>query len=315
LKKLPLILLTLLVLAAGITVGCGNNSAPTFTKMPFASDRTVSPTTPLFLMNLDGSSVTPVAASLTNIYSPSISADFKTVAFTSSGNIWVSSADGATQTQLTSDGNTYYAKLSPDGKKIVYGLWNNSNYEFWVMSADGTGNLNLTSTMPDGMLGCYSGSFSADSSKIAFACYGNSTYGLYLVKPDGTGTATVTTQSGFVDVPMFTPNGKQILFATWPGPTAKRRPGFNQAHSAAHSHAAPSSLSGQGIASINLDGSNATLLVTNAYEAEILNSTLYYTFYSSDLGLYQIYKSNLDGTNAASISDGTADDYLYLSSD
>lgn len=325
-KKQHITLLILLALATAITVGCGDSrSIPTFSKLPFESDRTVDPSTELFVMNLDGSSVTPVPFDLGGIYSPSISADFKTVAFTSAGEVWVSNADGSSQTQLTSNSDsdfwTYFAKISPDGKKIVFGLWDGSTYTFWIMNVDGTGKTNLTATLPDGMSGCYSGSFSADSLQIAFACYGDSTDGLYLINPDGTHMSTVTTQSAFLDTPMFSPDGKQILFVSFGFvPGASHRPSFNSArtHSFArsHGHITPGGVNPQqGVVSVNLDGSNATLVVPGCYEAEILNSTLYYTLYDSDLGLSQIWKANLDGTGAVSVSDGTADDWIALSSD
>ena len=65
------------------TVGCGSDKpissdAPTYTKLAFFSNRTVSPATNLFLMNLDGSGVTPVPFN-SGIYSPSSSADLTTI--------------------------------------------------------------------------------------------------------------------------------------------------------------------------------------------------------------------------------------------
>jgi Tol biopolymer transport system component len=325
LKKVQLTLLVLLTVAAALTVGCGDsNSIPTYSKLPFSSDRVANPATPLFIMNLDGSAVTPVTFTLPDsMYSPSISADFKTVAFTSGGEVWVSNADGTSQTQLTDNATsgsyTYFAKISPDGKKIVFGLWDTTTttYHFWIMNSDGSGKLNLNATLPDAMTVCYSGSFSADSKQVAFACEGNTSSGIYLTNVDGTHQSTVTTvDNTFLDTPMFSPDGKQILYVSFNfGPAAARKHSFHIAHPVAHRQAAPGLPPNQGIFSINLDGSNATLVVPNCFEAEILNSTLFYTTFNSDLELSQISKSNLDGTGAVSISDGTADDWLALSSD
>jgi Tol biopolymer transport system component len=326
LKKVQLTLLVLLTVAAALTVGCGNsNSIPTYSKLPFSSDRVANPTTPLFIMNLDGSAVTPVTFTLPNgMYSPSISADFKTVAFTSAGEVWVSNSDGTSQTQLTDNTSssfyTYFAKISPDGKKIVFGLWDTTTYHFWIMNSDGSGKLDLNTTLPEGMTECYSGSFSADSKQVAFACEGSTSSGLYLTNIDGTHQSTVTTASnGFLDTPMFSPDGKQILYVNinFCACAADRKPHFHNAHPLrAHRNAAPGSLPpSEGVYSVNVDGSSATLIVPNSFEAEILNSTLFYTTFNSDLDLSQISKSNLDGTGAVSISDGTADDWLALSSD
>jgi Tol biopolymer transport system component len=314
LKKQSLTLLAMLIAAAAITVGCGDShSVPTFKQVAFLSNRTSDPVTSLFRMNLDGSSISPVPFSSSNVWSPSISADFKTVVFISGGDIWVSNADGSTQTQVTTDTDVYSAKVSPDGKKIVYGLYDGSEYQLWTMNVDGTGSLNLTSTMPAGMVGCYTGSFSADSMKIAFACYGSSTYGLFYTKADGTNT--VITQSAFIQTPMFSPDGKQILFITFGDIGSNYRPHFSRVHSFVRRHTSSPDPVNQGIASINIDGTNGTIIVPNTYELELLNSTLYYTFYSSDLSRDQIYKSNLDGSGAVSISDGTADDYLGVGGD
>ena len=318
-KKQQFTLLILLCVAASLTVGCGDShSVPTFNKLAFISERTVSPATPLFVMNLDGSSVTPIPFSTTSVGFPSVSADLKTVAFLSwnDDNVWVSNADGSTQTSLTTDGESYAPRISPNGKKIVYSHNDGTQWGIWIMNADGSGTLNLTSVLPTGMTDCYVASFSADSSLIVFTCYSNNSQstGLYTVKADGTNTTTVATQSGYFDTPAFTPDGKQILFINYPGASAQSRHGFKRGH-IPHRRAAAPTVSTQGLSSINLDGSNQTLLVANVYEAQILNSTLYYTLYDTTLSLDQIYKANLDGSGSVSLSDGTAYDYLGLSSD
>jgi hypothetical protein len=330
LKKAQLTLLVLLTVAAAITVGCGDShSIPTFSKLPFVSDRTVSPATPLFLMNLDGSAVTPVSYNLDGVYSPSISADFKTVAFLSSGEVWVSNSDGTSQTQLTDnasvDGYSIAAKLSPDGKKIVSGTWDgDTTYNLWIMNSDGSGQVNLTATKPAGMDGCYAGSFSADSKRIVFACYSNAdnTYGLFLINPDGSSLATVSVQSAFFDTPIFSPDGQHVLYMYYPflPGVAAHKPAFRKGPQMVHQLARKGpqpegTLPSQGLYSSSLDGSNATLVVSNTYEAEILNSTIYFTQFNPDLDLSQIFKANLDGTGAVAVSDGTADDWLDLSVD
>jgi Tol biopolymer transport system component len=322
LKKSQITLLILLVVAAAMTVGCGSSSVPTFKQMSFLSNRSVTPATPLFVMNLDGSGVTPVALTSDGAYSPSNSANLKSIVFASSGNVWISDASGTNQKQLTTyDDNTQWAfeaRISPNGKTIAYAMYdsNASLYTLWVINPDGTGAVNLTATLPTGMTGCYNGSFSADSSKIVYSCYGPSSYGLYLVKADGTGSVTtVTTQTFFMDTPAFSPDGKQIFFVQFSGPSAQRVPRLKRARFS-RSNAAPV-ISTSGIASIDLDGSNLNVLVSanSLYEVEVLNSTLYYTAYDSTVDTYQIYKANLDGTGSVKVSDGTAEDYLGLSAD
>jgi Tol biopolymer transport system component len=335
LKKRQGALLSLLALAAAITVGCGDSSNPFFTKLPFSSDRLAVPSTPLFIMNLDGSHVAPVPYTLGSFYSPSISADLKTVAFVSSHNVWVTNVEGTVQTQLTTntdDANdngsfVFYARISPNGKKILYSFWDGVNgiNGVWIINADGTGKVNLTATLPTGMIGCYTGSFSADSSKITFNCFGQNGYSVFAANADGSHVSTVVpeTASGFLDSPMFSPDGKKILFLGFnftPGGASKanvapHKPSLAAMRSGVHSEVAPGIAGTQGVFSVNLDGTGDVLVVPNAFEAEILNSTLYYAINDSDLGLNQIWKANPDGSAAASVSDGTANDRLDLTVD
>jgi len=320
LKKAPLTLLALLIVAAAITVGCGSSHVPTFSKLAFSSDREVSPATELFSMGLDGSAVTPVPFSTTDVWSPSVSADFTKYAFTSDLNIWIGNFDGSSQTQLTTDGETVSARISPDGTKIVYGNYNETTnvYNVWVMNVDGTGAVNLTTTLPAGMIdGCYAGNFSNDSKKVVIACYSEGTSGLYYVKADVTGaTTTVLTSTGFFDTPSFTPNGKQIVFAQYTEVSAnacnaRLRKGKPASHQTVRTHGC--SAPNYGLSSVNIDGSNLLTIVPSSNEAVILNSTLYYTLFdgSSDPS-NQIYSSGLDRTNPVKLSDGTANDYLRL---
>ena len=56
-------------------------------------------------------------------------------------------------------------------------------------------------------------------------------------------------------------------------------------------------------------------MVTGGFEAEVLNSTLFYTVYDSTLENDRIYTSNLDGSNAAALTDGTSNDALGTATD
>ena len=294
--------------------------------MPLWSSRNQATSgTPLFTIALSGSSLTPVSTGTTDVWGLSVTADFKTVVYVSNGEVWAVSPAGGTPTQLTQNNannawsNT--ARVSPNGQKIVYPVFSNSTDDanIWIMNVDGSGSTNLTSTLPTGMESCNVASFSADSSQIVFACNGNSGFGIYTMKIGGTQTATVLTQSSELDAPFFAPNGKQILFTTWGAP------GVALAHKISLTvfrgkgpHASPDGIpeppSNSGIASVNLDGSSPILVLpatTNLIlDSEVLNSNLYYTAFDSTNDLWQIFKANLDGSGAASISDGTANDEL-----
>ncbi len=283
-------LLVLLSLATVFTTACGDSSAPQFTQIAFFSDRVVSPATQIFTAKPDGTVVTPVPSTATSIYYPSISRDAKTIAFFSQNDAWVQKADGTgvlnLTTTTTSNSEINFVGLSPDGKRVLFS--ENNDEHLHIINVDGSGDLDLTPTLPAGMNDCYSGSFNASSTLIVFVCQGATNYGLYTVKPDGTGTKTVTaTRTDWTDLPFFTPDGKKIIFV---GQTA----------------------SVLDVESIGLDGSGDVVLVSNTYESMVINSSLYYTFHDSGLGLNQIYKAKLDGTGAVSISDGLHNDSLSL---
>src|SRR5450631_3992695 len=268
-KKVQIALSILLTLAAAITVGCGDSGVPVFNNMAFISSRSVTPATSLFVMTTTGANVSPVPFSTTNVYSPSVSFDLKTIAFESNGDVWASNADGSTQTQLTTDGNHYQIKISPGGTKILYSAWDEtaSGYEQWVMNADGTGAINLTSGLTNSSTSCYSGSFSADSKTIVFSCYNSSATSIYTVKTDGTGQKTIYTQDQYCDTPAFSPDGKKILFISWglSGPKGQHR-AIPSSHFGAHRFVQSSTSSfDYGVVSIDRDGSNLTVLTPGAY--------------------------------------------------
>ena len=331
-KKSQVAVLALLALAAAITVGCGSSSNPTFKQMPMWSNRTNPNNTPMFIMNLDGSDVTSIPTNTDDVWGLSISANTKTVSYTSEGEVWVGGSNGSNAVQLThvTDNNAAWAevsKLSPNGKKIVYAVWPEGAdvANLSIMNADGSGSTSVA--FPDGMTSCFVGSFSPDSSKITFACAntGYSSYGLYTMKVDGTQLTMVVTQSAEIDTPMFTPNGKQILYVSQgaPGISNLRRAAVNQNQPTHHSgrlgphnstahHYGAAPAPNTGVAIVNLDGSTPTLLVpqNQIYESEVFNSNLYYMIWDSNLSLFQIYKANIDGTGSSSLSDGTTDDEL-----
>ena len=264
-----------------ITAGCGTSTTgiPQFTKVAFLSfKRVATPPTSLFTSNLDGSNVTPIPFSTTNVQLLSVSADAKIVTFVSGSDVWTENTDGTGQKNLTNLGNVSWERISPNGKKIVY---NTTNHIF-VMNVDGSGILDLTPTLPTGTNTCYQGSFSADSAQVVFICQGNGT-GIYTVKVDGTGLKTVEVRTNWAQYPAFTPDGKKIIFA---GSTGNP----------------------YGTLSVNIDGTGETMLIPSADEVMLLNSSLYYV---NSCNASTIFKANLDGSNPVKVSDGNGFDDLF----
>ena len=270
------ILFALLILAIAATVACGNSTSsfPKFTKLAFLSTR--SSTTALFIAGLDGANVAPIPFSTTNTWSLSSSADGKKVAFIANGDIWVGNSDGTGQAQITQSLRLDWARISPDGKKILYNAFRaNSN----LMNVDGTGVVAVT--LPANAVACQYGSFSADSKQVVLACFGSAA-GIYTVKNDGTSPKTVALRTNYSAYPFFTPDGKKVIFDG-------------------------DSATAKGIFSVNLDGTGEKLLIPNYNESVVLNSNLYYADGCSGI----LYKSNLDGSSAVALGDGTTFDDLF----
>ncbi len=278
---------SLAVLALAMTTACGDShSVPQFTKLAFVSSRVATPATPLFSAKLDGTSVTAIPSTNLNAYYPSYSADFQWIAYYSQGDAWVQKADGTGLLKLTTTANNNFVRVFPNGKKVLY--TDNAAGHIHTLNVDGTAATDLTPTLPTGNTDCYSAGFSADSSKIVIACEGASIWNIYTLKPDGTGLKLVLSRTAWTDTPSFSPDGKKIYFVA-------------------------TVASVTGIESVNIDGTGETVVIPASFEAIVLNSTLYYTFFDTVLGKSQIYKSKLDGTSPTSISDGTSADTLSLS--
>ena len=116
------------------------------------------------------------------------------IAFASSrdGNseIYVMNADGSGQTRLTNDSrDDQYPAWSPDGRQIAfmsdqgYYQWGYyySNWEIYVMNADGSGQTNLTNNGADDWVPAWS----PDGQQIAFHSTRNGNYEIYLMNADG----------------------------------------------------------------------------------------------------------------------------------
>jgi Tol biopolymer transport system component len=68
----------------------------------------------------------------------------------STSPLWVVNADGSGLAHLTADAsNDYRPSWSPDGSKIAFVSRRDGNAEIYVMSADGTGQTNITNNAAD----------------------------------------------------------------------------------------------------------------------------------------------------------------------
>ena len=145
-------------------------------------------------------------------------------------DIYTANPDGSNRRRLTSYGvYTAEATLSPDGKKLVFTSLKDGDLELYTMNVDGTDVRRLTST-PGYDGGAF---FSPDGKQIVYRAWHPTgdelaTYQgllarrlvrpnrmeLFLMNADGSNQRQITNLGGANFAPIFTPDGKRIIFAS-----------------------------------------------------------------------------------------------------
>ena len=198
----------------------------------------------IFTAKPDGSELKQLTTTQGYDAEATISLDGKKITFTSMRNgdldIYTMDADGKNVKQLTHElGYDGGPTFSPDGKWIVYrayhpqsekdiadykellgqNLIRPTSLEIWIMKADGSGKKQITN------LGAasFGPAFTADGKRIIFASNydpethvtgGMGNFELWLLNPDGSGLERVTHADGFDGFPMFSPDGKKLVWAS-----------------------------------------------------------------------------------------------------
>ncbi len=195
----------------------------------------------IYIANPDGSDLKPLAKSPGYDAEATISPDGKKIIFTSTRDgdldLYVMDADGSNVKRLTVtpgyDGGAFF---SPDSKQIVYrayhpegnelteyeallkkNLVRPSKMEIFIMEADGSGQRQLTTIGKAN----FAPFFSPDGQKVIFASNHADIEGkgrnfdLFMVSAeDGTNMERITYSGGFDGFPMFSPDGKKLVWAS-----------------------------------------------------------------------------------------------------
>ena len=198
----------------------------------------------IFTANPDGSNLRQLTNTPGYDAEATISLDGKKITFTSVRNgdldIYTMDADGKNVKQLTHElGYDGGPTFSPDGKWIVYrayhpqtesdiadykellakNLIRPTSLEIWVMRSDGGEKKQITN------LGAasFGPAFTADGKKIIFSTNydpethakgGEGNFELWTMNPDGSGLERITYSDGFDGFPMFSPDGKKLVWAS-----------------------------------------------------------------------------------------------------
>ena len=189
----------------------------------------------IFVMNPDGKRVRRLTRHLQYDAVPAWSPDGQKIAFMSyrdehrfkgwgsiNGEIYVMNADGANPINLTqsperADGSPSW---SPDGKQIVFHVFEQGIADIWVMSSDGGNPRNLTNhdaldSYPD---------WSPDGNQIVFESDRNMeqvfkfppwrNLDIYIMNADGTNPINLTNHPAADTQPAWSPDGLRIVFSS-----------------------------------------------------------------------------------------------------
>jgi len=198
----------------------------------------------IFTANPDGSALKQLTTTPGYDAEATISADGKKIVFTSVRNgdldIYSMDADGSHVQQLTHElGYDGGPVFSPDRKWIVYrayhpatekekteykellaqNLIRPTSLEIWLMKANGSGKRQVTNLgaasfapafFPNGKRIIFSSNYDPDTHSMG----GMGNFELYAVNRDGTNLERITFSDGFDGFPMFSTDGKHLVWAS-----------------------------------------------------------------------------------------------------
>jgi len=138
-------------------------------------------------------------------------------------DLFVVQADGSGLRRLTHDGGSGAASWSPDGSKIVFARYEQTQTsDLFVMNPLGSEVTRLTETPG---ISEAEARWSPDGSKIAFEASGIGQDGVYVMDANGSNVVRLTAPEMDSSSPDWSPDGSQLVFDVTPTPTATEGPG------------------------------------------------------------------------------------------
>jgi Tol biopolymer transport system component len=163
--------------------------SPNARKVVFDGAETPDGNSNIYVVNADGTGLTPLTSDGNNLY-PVYSPNGRKIAFVSDRTgveqVWLMNADGSQQTQLSHSGinEDQLPDWSPDGTRIAFEQGDLGSGRIFVMNADGSHQHAVSSGAGDD----FGAAWSPDGSQIAFVRdLGNGDRRVWIVDKDGTG--------------------------------------------------------------------------------------------------------------------------------